>query len=260
MHLNYYIDESGVEDWKREKYFTISSTVISTDDLSILEKEVSKFKLGYSKKLSTQIKYLHGNEITNGLNNGEGTYSGLKTDPELSKQFFTDLGQLLSSPLYQIVSATFDINYFTALFDGKLEAYYDKRGEEYSVSKIFNNSLYPICLLVFTEMIRKHLNTSPRSVSKVNFFIEEKDSDIDMIITRCRNRFSDVDIEIIHRIGKGEIGYSELLELADLSANAINGYYLSGKDRKDYLAIQENIVLQELIGEGNLSRYLRFDL
>lgn len=259
MELNYYIDESGEDNWLKEKFYTVSACAVQKSDISQLEESINKFKQKFSEKLDVNIAYLHGSEITYGLNQSKGLYAKLGTDKKLAALFFSDLTDLLASSKYRVVSLTLDIQDFMQVFNSKLADHYRKRGESFQVTKMEHKMVYFLSLLQLTEMIRIHINCQMDVVSKAAFYIEGKDLDIKVIIERCKNRFSDVDIEFHTGISK-KSAYPPILEFTDLAVNAINQHFISGKARKDYDAIKSSISIQKMINSKNIEEYMPFNL
>lgn len=112
MNINYYIDESGIEDWNKEKYFTVAACAINEKDESSIQQKFDLFKNEYSEKLGHKIKYLHGSEITYGMNQGIGIYGKLKSDKLIREQFFLHLVSLLSLSKYKLLTCTLNLEVY----------------------------------------------------------------------------------------------------------------------------------------------------
>lgn len=255
MKFNYYIDESGTEDWATENYFTITTCCINEKCKPKINQNFDYFKKNYSKRLEREIQYLHGNEITFGLNQGKGIYAKLKTDSKLKEKFFLDLNKLLDTSEYQIFAFSLSLQDYLEVFYQRLDEYYSNRKERFEVNQIFNSFIYPSCLLQSIEQIRKHINTQKPKIKSIDIFIEEKNSNIEIANTYANKRLSDVLNRFTPNIKKTGDQYEAGFEIADLSANAINRSITSRK-RKDYEVIKGKIMEHKRIDKNNMDKYI----
>jgi len=255
MKNNYYIDESGVEDWDKEKYFTIAICAINEKDEQTIEKQFGQFKDTYSEKLGQKIKYLHGSEITLGLNQGKGVYGKLKENSKLQRSFFKDLNSLLSTSDYQLLAFSLSLKDYLVVLNARLYEYYSERRETFSINQIFNTFIYPTSLLQGIELIRRHINSQKTKVQSINVLIEEKNSDIKMATMYAEKRLSDVLDKLVPNVSKEDKNYGAGFDIADLAANAISGA-IENKERKDYQSIKNKIVEYKYVDIQTMHEYV----
>lgn len=255
MKINYYIDESGVEDWEREKYFTISVCAVNEKNETKIKEKFDQFKDTYSKKLGQRIKYLHGSEVTLGLNQGKGVYGRLHGNPKLQRSFFQDLNSLLSSSDYQLLAFSLNLKDYLVVLNARLYEYYSQRRETFSINQIFNTFIYPTSLLQGVELIRRHINSQKTKLQSINIFIEEKNSDITITTKYAEKRLSDVLDKLIPNVAKEDKNYGAGFEIADLAANAISRA-VENNERKDYKAIKDKIIEYKYVDMKTMHEYV----